>query len=91
MHVFECLCVCVCVHGITQCCLVGETVRIQADYRGEIHVGLHNLSREDYIIKPKERIAQLVVTPILYEEIEITDDLEETKRGTGGFGSTGKL
>lgn len=64
---------------------------IDEDYRGEIRVGLHNLSQETYIIKPHERVAQMVVTPVLYEEIEVCDDLDETVRGDGGFGSTGKL
>lgn len=63
---------------------------VDSDYRGEIMVGLHNSSQEDYVIKPYERIAQLVVTPILCPEINVIDTLSDSSRGTGGFGSTGK-
>lgn len=63
---------------------------VDSDYRGEIKVGLHNLSDTDYVIKPYERIAQLVVTPILLPEIEEVQSLNDSERGQGGFGSTGK-
>ena len=62
---------------------------IDADYRGEIMVGLHNHSNQEQRIAPKERIAQLVVAPFLKAEFEETDELSETVRGVGGFGSTG--
>lgn len=73
--------------GITLSNSVGV---IDSDYRGEIFVSLNNISDEDYTIMPGERIAQLVVTPVVIPDIEITDELGETKRGDGGFGSTGK-
>lgn len=64
---------------------------IDEDYRGEIQVGLHNLSKETYVIKPHERVAQMIVTPVLYEKIELCENLDNTLRGSGGFGSTGQL
>ena len=63
---------------------------IDADYRGEIGVILVNLSNENFVIKDGERIAQLVITKyekVRFEEVEV---LNETTRGEGGFGSTGK-
>ena len=64
---------------------------IDSDYRGEIQVGLVNLSDQPYTIQPGERIAQLVVMPVLLPELKEVDSLEETERGAGGFGSTGRL
>lgn len=63
---------------------------IDSDYRGEIMVALHNHSKETQVIEPKERIAQLVITPFLKGVFEEVESLEETVRGTGGFGSTGR-
>lgn len=63
---------------------------IDSDYTGEIRVGLVNLSDVPYTIQPGERIAQLVITPVLLPELVETDHLDETARGSGGFGSTGK-
>ena len=63
---------------------------VDSDYRGEIMVALHNHSKEKQEIDAKERIAQLVITPFLKVHYEETDFLEETKRGKGGFGSTGR-
>ena len=63
---------------------------IDSDYTGEIQVGLINLSKEPYTINPGQRIAQLVVAPILLPAIEEVEDLTETQRGRGGFGSTGR-
>ncbi|MBR1750539.1 MAG: dUTP diphosphatase [Ruminococcus sp.] len=60
------------------------------DYRGEIIVALHNHSNEDYEIKCGDRIAQLVITNVLTPETEVVDELSDTERGEGGFGSTGK-
>ena len=60
------------------------------DYRGEYIVALHNDTNEDVIIMPHERIAQLVIMPYLTAEFEEVDDLSETERGNGGFGSTDK-
>ena len=62
---------------------------IDADYRGEIGVILINLSNEDFIINNGERIAQLVIAKHERAEWDETDSLDETKRGAGGFGSTG--
>lgn len=63
---------------------------IDADYRGEIMVALHNHSTEDKEISPQERIAQLVITPFLKVDFNEVDNLSETVRGEGGFGSTGQ-
>lgn len=61
-----------------------------SDYRGEYIVALHNDTDETQIINPMERIAQLVVMPYLPVEFNVVSELSETKRGCGGFGSTGK-
>lgn len=63
---------------------------IDSDYRGEICVGLHNQFGESYEIAPFERIAQLILTPIIIPDIEEAVELVESERGQGGFGSTGK-
>ena len=73
-------------HGITLANAIGL---VDSDYRGEICVLLINLGKEAFTIEPGMRIAQLVVSPILLPEIEVTDTLTETQRGAGGFGSTG--
>ncbi len=62
---------------------------IDADYRGEIMVILINLSSEDFVVKHGERIAQMVIAAHEQAEWELVDDLSETERGAGGFGSTG--
>lgn len=62
-----------------------------SDYRGEYIIFLHNHSKIDAMIEPNERIAQLIVTPFLAVTFEETDELSETKRGVGGFGSTGRM
>lgn len=62
---------------------------IDADYRGEIIVALYNHSKETAVIQSGERIAQMVVTPFLSVQYEEVEELSDTKRGTGGFGSTG--
>lgn len=62
---------------------------IDSDYRGEIMVSLHNHGIVEQTIDPDERIAQMVVTPFIYCEYEETNDLDDTERGAGGFGSTG--
>ena len=73
-------------HGIALSNGVGV---IDSDYRGELQVGLTNLSDTPYTIHPGDRIAQLVVTPVVLPQVEIVEELEDTGRGTGGFGSTG--
>ena len=74
-------------HGITLSNSVGV---IDSDYRGEICVGLCNLGSEDYTITSGERIAQLVVMRVETPTPNEVDSLDETVRGSGGFGSTGK-
>ena len=73
-------------HGIALSNGVGV---IDSDYRGEIQVGLTNLSRTPYTISPADRIAQLSVVPVVQVNPVPVEDLDETGRGTGGFGSTG--
>lgn len=62
---------------------------IDSDYRGEIQIGLHNLSAEPYTVHPGERIAQMIIMPYFAPVIEEVTSLTETDRGAGGFGSTG--
>ena len=62
---------------------------IDSDYRGEIQIGLHNLSAEPYTVQPGERIAQMIIMPYFAPVIEEVTSLTETDRGAGGFGSTG--
>ena len=63
---------------------------IDSDYRGEIKVILFNHGKNDFLINNKDRIAQMILTPVIKMEFEETNDLPETVRGEGGFGSTGK-
>ena len=63
---------------------------IDADYRGEIKIALYNQSNEMQTISPNERIAQIVITPFMQVNFQETDELDETDRGSGGFGSTNK-
>lgn len=63
---------------------------VDADYRGEITVALHNHSLEPKTIAPNERIAQMVIAPFLAASFHEVDELSDTVRGAGGFGSTGK-
>ena len=63
---------------------------IDSDYRGEIKVLLINLGNDDFVIKNGDRIAQMVISPVIKTEFEIVDELPNTLRGLGGFGSTGK-
>ena len=62
---------------------------IDSDYRGEIMVSLYNHSKETRTVEPGERIAQLVLVPYITADWNVKEELEETKRGEGGFGSTG--
>ena len=63
---------------------------IDSDYRGEIKVILFNHGKSDFLVNNKDRIAQMILTPVIKMELQDTDDLPETVRGEGGFGSTGK-
>ena len=74
-------------HGITLANSVGI---IDSDYRGEIKVGLINLGQEDFVINPDERIAQMLIMPVETPELTVADELSDTMRGSGGFGSTGR-
>lgn len=73
-------------HGITLINCIGL---IDEDYTGEIKVGLINLSNKPYIVNPYDRIAQMEITKYEQAEFVRVEKLEETKRGDGGFGSTG--
>lgn len=73
-------------HGIVPANCVGV---IDSDYRGEIMVSLANHSDQNFAVSPGDRIAQLVVAPVLRPVWEETESLEDTQRGAGGFGSTG--
>lgn len=74
-------------HGIT--CL-NSPGTIDADYRGEVGVILANLGSEPFVVRRGERIAQMVIAPCVQARVEAVDSLDETARGAGGFGSTGR-
>lgn len=63
---------------------------VDSDYRGEFMIALHNHGTAPQTIEPKERIAQLVITPYIVGQFEVVDELDTTERGAGGFGSTGR-
>ena len=73
-------------HGVT---VLNSPGTIDADYRGELKVLLVNLSREDFVINPGERIAQLVIARHEVVQWETVEKLDETERGEGGYGHTG--
>jgi dUTP pyrophosphatase len=62
---------------------------VDSDYRGEIRVNLINHGKEDFVVNRGERIAQMVIAPVMQALWLVADELDETERGTGGFGSTG--
>jgi dUTP pyrophosphatase len=74
-------------HGVT--CL-NTPGTIDADYRGEVKVILINLGQEAFVIRRGERIAQMVIAPVTRAELSLVATLDETQRGSGGFGSTGR-
>lgn len=74
-------------HGIT---LPNTPGTIDSDYRGPVGVPLVNLSADPYTIRHGDRVAQMVVAPVLQARFEIVETLTETRRGEGGFGSTGR-
>src|SRR5665213_520032 len=74
-------------HGIVLGNLVGL---IDSDYQGQVFVSCWNRGREAFVVNPFERIAQLVVVPVVQVEINVVESFEESTRGAGGFGSTGK-
>ena len=73
-------------YGVT---ILNSPGTIDADYRGEIKAIMINHSTEDFIVTPGMRIAQMVIAKYEHVTLEQTDSLDETKRGSGGFGSTG--
>ena len=74
-------------HGIVLGNLVGL---IDSDYQGQVFVSCWNRGRESFVVNPLERIAQLVVVPVVQVELNIVESFDESARGAGGFGSTGK-
>ena len=74
-------------HGIT---ILNTPGTIDSDYRGEIKVVLINLSKDEFTINPKDRIAQMVFTNAIQVKFSEVENLDQTNRGDGGFGSTGK-
>lgn len=74
-------------HGIVLGNLVGL---IDSDYQGQLLVSCWNRSKEPFILNPMERIAQLVIVPVVQADFHIVDEFAESDRGEGGFGSTGK-
>jgi dUTP pyrophosphatase len=74
-------------HGIT---LPNTPGTIDSDYRGPLGVALVNLGAEPYVIRHGDRIAQMVVAPVIQVQFQVVDALSDTARGVGGFGSTGK-
>ena len=73
-------------HGLAPANCVGV---IDSDYRGEVCVGLVNQTDQPYTVQPDERIARMVISPVLLPDIEVVDELSDTVRAGGGFGSTG--
>lgn len=73
-------------HGIS---CVNTPGTIDADYRGELKVNLINHGQADFNVKRGDRIAQMIVAPVIQASWDVADELDETERGTGGFGSTG--
>lgn len=76
-----------CRHGIT---VPNAPGTIDADYRGEVKIALINLSTADFTIEPGMRVAQMVIAPVARARVSVVDQLSETARGAGGFGSTGR-
>lgn len=73
-------------HGLT---VLNSPGTIDADYRGELMVLLINLSQEEFVINPGERVAQMVIARHEQVEFELVEELDETERGAGGYGHTG--
>ena len=71
--------------------MIANTVGlIDSDYRGETGVGVVNLGQSEYTVRPGDRIAQLMVTPVVQPTVVQVSELDDTGRGAGGFGSTGR-
>jgi dUTP diphosphatase len=74
-------------HGIVLGNLVGL---IDSDYQGQLMVSVWNRGRESYTVQPGERVAQLVIVPVVQVDLEVVEDFAATSRGAGGFGSSGR-
>jgi dUTP pyrophosphatase len=74
-------------HGIVLGNLVGL---IDSDYQGQLFISCWNRSRTPFILSPMERIAQLIIVPVMHAEFNVVDEFAASERGEGGFGSTGK-
>ena len=74
-------------HGIVLGNLVGL---IDSDYQGQVFVSCWNRGKDTFVVNPMERIAQLVIVPVVQVELDVVESFEESARGAGGFGSTGK-
>jgi dUTP pyrophosphatase len=74
-------------HGLT---CVNSPGTVDADYRGELCVLLINLGQVSVTIQPRDRIAQIIIAPVVQAELVVVDELPPTERGAGGFGSTGR-
>lgn len=73
-------------HGVT---VINSPGTIDSDYRGEVKVGLINLGTKSYMFKRGDRVAQMILAPVIQAKFELVDELDETERGAGGFGHTG--
>ena len=74
-------------HGIVLGNLVGL---IDSDYQGQVFVSCWNRGKDTFVVNPMERIAQMVIVPVVQVELNVVDSFDESSRGAGGFGSTGK-
>lgn len=74
-------------HGIV---LGNLTGLIDSDYQGQLFVSVWNRGKEDFVLKPLERIAQMIIVPVVQVGFNIVDSFESSERGEGGFGSTGR-
>ena len=74
-------------HGIVLGNLVGL---IDSDYQGELMISTWNRGQTEFVLQPLERLAQLVIVPVLQVELNVVDEFGSSERGAGGFGSTGK-
>ena len=74
-------------HGIVLGNLVGL---IDSDYQGQVFVSCWNRGKETFTVEPGERIAQMVIVPVVHADFEIVEDFVDSERGTGGFGHTGR-
>lgn len=74
-------------HGVVLGNLVGL---IDSDYQGQLMISVWNRSQQDFVIEPGERVAQLVLVPVVQAEFNIVDNFQQTERGDGGFGHSGR-